>query len=302
MLGFHGCGTEPGRNGRTPDAGGRARLGGRRRPRSCSFRSVAKPGPATSTACSSASASACSSSTAARHYFVDGATQHGLAYDAVRAFEDELEPRAPRARHPHRGRLHPRPPRRADPRAARRARRPRGREPHDHARARGTGRLRNAVAAQRPRDRRHRPRLARAAREGGSARQGRLRARVEQLLGAPEGAERNAAGRREAPALETRAAADRPPPGARGARERGPPRDAERGPRAARRRRRRARALLGAGLPEDRAARRPRDPRGRRDRVGVPQEQPAAEGRRRRVRRDATPSARGAPTRSSAST
>jgi hypothetical protein len=24
------------------------------------------------------------------HYFVDGATQHGLAYDAVRAFEDEL--------------------------------------------------------------------------------------------------------------------------------------------------------------------------------------------------------------------
>ena len=30
MLGFNGCGTEPGRNGRTPDVGGGARLGGRR--------------------------------------------------------------------------------------------------------------------------------------------------------------------------------------------------------------------------------------------------------------------------------
>ncbi len=176
---------------------------------------------------------------------------------------------------PHR--LHPggagRPDRRAEGRPGRRG----DRQPDHHSGAAPGGRLHESDQGRRLRDRRHRPGAAVASRPPGPLRPRDLHPQGFLLLRERREAQRGAEKGGEGPREDSHRAGQ--------PRSRRHPGDGQRGPGPGDGGRRQPRAILEAGLHQNRAPAAGRAPDGRADRPGDPQEQPAPEEGARRLPR-----------------
>ncbi len=208
-------------------------------------------------------------------YFVDRGREVGITYEAIKAFEKQLNDKLgnkvvkvhvvalPVARD------------QLIPMLVAGQGRPRRRAAHRHPGAEEAGGLLLSRRDRRPRGPRHRKGRPAGGEPGRALGPGGVRPALEQL---------RRARRRPQQALRGRGPAapeDHPRPG--GARGRGHPRDGERRARPGHGGGRHHRRPLHAGLPEPAQALRHREP-SRRHRLGLPQEQPEAGGRGERLR------------------